>query len=239
VGDLESVKALTFDVFGTVVDWRSSIIQEGRRLNQRKGLGIDWAQFADRWRAGYEPAMRRVREGDLPWTKIDDLHRLILNDLVGEFGLRGLTEEELDDLNRVWHRLIPWPDAVDGLNRLRRRYIIATLSNGNVGLLVNMARNAGLPWDCVLSAEMSGHYKPDREVYLTAADLLGLEPGQIMMVAAHPGDLRAAAGVGFRTALVPRPLEWGPGRDPSDEPDPAAFDLLADDFLDLAGRLGT
>jgi len=239
VGELESVKALTFDVFGTVVDWRSSIIQEGRQLNERKGLGIDWAQLADRWRAGYSPAMRRVREGDLPWTKIDDLHRLILNDLVGEFDLKGLTEKELDDLNRVWHRLIPWPDAVEGLNRLRRRYTIATLSNGDVGLLTNMARNAGLPWDRVLSAEHARHYKPDREAYLTAAEQLGLEPSQVMMVAAHPDDLRAAAGVGFRTALVPRPLERGPGRGPSEEPDPAAFDLLADDFLDLAGKLGT
>lgn len=235
---LEPVKALTFDVFGTVVDWRSSIIREGELLGQRKGLKVDWPRFADQWVAGYGPAMQRVRKGDLPWTKIDDLFRLILGDLIKEFRLTGLTPEEVDGLNRVWHRLRPWPDAIAGLSRLRRRYIICTLSNANVAMLVNMAKNAGLPWDCVLSAELSKHYKPDKEVYLTAADLLGLEPSQVMMVAAHPDDLRAAAKVGFRTAVVLRPLERGPGRGLHHEPNTAAFDLLADDFLDLARRLG-
>ena len=231
------VKALTFDVFGTVVDWRSSIIREGELLSQRRGLRVDWEQFADAWRAGYGPAMNRVRTGELPWTKIDDLHRLILNDLVKQFEIRGLSPVEVDDLNRVWHRLLPWPDTVAGLNRLRSRYILVTLSNGNISLLVNMAKNAGLPWDCVLSSELSGHYKPDKEVYETAARLLSLPPEQVMMVAAHKGDLRAAGRVGFKTAWVPRPLERGPGGDVDTTPD-SSFDVTAMDFLDLAEKLG-
>lgn len=233
----ESVKALTFDVFGTVVDWRTSIIREGELLAQSKILDIDWPQFADDWRAGYGPAMQRVREGDLPWMKIDQLHRLILDDLLTKYEIE-LSEEETDHFNRAWHRLIPWPDAVAGLHRLKAKFVLATLSNGNVSLLVNMAKNAGLPWDAVLSAELAKHYKPDREAYLTAADLLGLEPPQVMMVAAHPGDLRAASAVGFRTALVPRPLERGPERGLYYELSEQSFDVIADDFLDLARKLG-
>ena len=232
-----SVKALTFDVFGTVVDWRSSIIREGQLLSARKGFEIDWGEFADNWRAGYGPAMNRVRNGELPWTKIDDLHRMILDELVIEHGLDGLSEGELDDFNRAWHRLSPWPDTVAGLNRLKTKYVIATLSNGNVALLTNMAKNAGLPWDAVLSAELAKHYKPDPEAYLTAADLLGLSPEQVMMVAAHPGDLRAAARTGLRTAYVVRPLERGPGRIVSNNTT-GEFDYTANDFLDLARQLG-
>ena len=232
-----SVKALTFDVFGTVVDWRSSIIREGQLLSARKGFEIDWGEFADNWRAGYGPAMNRVRNGELPWTKIDDLHRMILDELVIEHGLDGLSEGELDDFNRAWHRLSPWPDTVAGLNRLKTKYVIATLSNGNVALLTNMAKNAGLPWDAVLSAELAKHYKPDPEAYLTAADLLGLSPEQVMMVAAHPGDLRAAARTGLRTAYVVRPLEQGPGRIVSNNTT-GEFDYTANDFLDLARQLG-
>ena len=231
------VKALTFDVFGTVVDWRSSIIREGQLLAQSKGLDVDWARFADRWRAGYRPAMDRVRKGELPWTKIDALHRLILDELLREFGTSGLSPEEIDEFNRAWHRLTPWPDSVAGLNRLRSRYILVTLSNGNVSLLVNMAKNAGLPWDCVLSAELSGHYKPDREVYETAAQLLDLPPENIMMVAAHKSDLRAAQSVGFRAGFVPRPLERGPDGEVDTRPE-TAFDVNAVDFLDLAEKLG-
>ena len=232
-----SVKALTFDVFGTVVDWRSSIIREGQLLSARKGFEIDWGEFADNWRAGYGPAMNRVRNGELPWTKIDDLDRMILDELVIEHGLVGLSEGELDDFNRAWHRLSPWPDTVAGLNRLKTKYVIATLSNGNVALLTNMAKNAGLPWDAVLSAELAKHYKPDPEAYLTAADLLGLSPEQVMMVAAHPGDLRAAARTGLRTAYVVRPLEQGPGRIVSNNTT-GEFDYTANDFLDLARQLG-
>lgn len=234
----QNVKALTFDVFGTVVDWRTSIIREGELLNVEKGFDVDWASFADRWRSGYGPAMRQVRSGELPWTKIDVLHRMILDDLLPEFGITGLSEKEIDHLNRVWHRLIPWPDTVSGLNRLRSRYILSTLSNGNVSLLVNMAKNAGLPWDVVLSSELAGYYKTDLRVYQKAAELLSLAPEQIMMVAAHRGDLRAAASIGFRTAFVLRPLEYGPGRtitlEPSDN-----FDFVAKDFMDLATQLGT
>jgi len=203
------IKALVFDVFGTAVDWRGSIIREGAQWGKAKGIEIDWAKFADRWRAGYGPSMDKVRKGALPWMKLDALHRLILDQLLEDFQITGLTEAEKDRWNRVWHRLSPWPDAVAGLGKLRNKYIIATLSNGNVSLLVEMAKNAGLPWDTVLSAELFHHYKPDREVYLGAADLLGCQPAEVVMVAAHPDDLRAAANCGLRTAFVPRPLEHG------------------------------
>ncbi|HEV8341451.1 MAG TPA: haloacid dehalogenase type II [Candidatus Binatia bacterium] len=233
---LEVVKALTFDVFGTVVDWHSSIIREGELLTKRRGLRVDWAKFADAWRAGYHPTMDRVRKGELPWTNIDRLHRLILDDVLREFQVHGLSEDEIEHLNRVWHRLMPWPDSVAGLNRLRSRYIVATLSNGNISLLVDMAKHAGLLWDCVLSAELLGHYKPDREVYEGAARLLGLAPAQVMMVAAHKRDLQAAKQVGLKTAWVIRPLEHGPNQVIDTAPDPS-FDVTATDFLDLAAKL--
>lgn len=230
------VKALTFDVFGTVVDWYGSIIAEGEQFGKAHGIDIDWAQFTLKWRAGYGPAMNKVRHGELPWQNIDALHRLILNGLLDEFNITGLNETDKDHLNRVWHRLKPWPDAVSGLKRLRNQYIIATLSNGNVALLTNMAKFGGLPWDCILSAELTGHYKPDPEVYETAASLLGLSPSEVMMVAAHPGDLRASQAVGFHTALVPRPLEHGPGRVQEVNAHPS--DLVANDFNELADLLG-
>jgi 2-haloacid dehalogenase len=236
MSDLEQVVALTFDVFGTVVDWRSTIIREGQALGARKGLEVDWEAFADAWRAGYGPSMNRVRQGDLPWTNIDGLHRLILDELLLRFGIEGLSEAEKDDLNRVWHRLDPWPKAIAGLERLRARYILASLSNGNVALLVNMAKRAGLPWDCVLSSELARHYKPDPEVYRLAARLLGLEPSQVMMVAAHNGDLLAARAVGYRTAFVLRATEYGPGQTTNLEADPRV-DVVAADFVDLADQL--
>lgn len=231
-----AVRALTFDVFGTVVDWRSTIVRECEALGKAKGLSVDWAAFADGWRDGYGPAMNRVRRGELPWKTIDELHRMILDGLLDRFRVRGLDESDKDRLNRVWHRLDPWPDAVQGLARLRKKYIVASLSNGNVALLVNMAKHAGLPWDAVLSAELAQRYKPDRAVYLKAAALLGLPPGEVMMVAAHKGDLRAAAGAGLRTAFVPRPKER-PNRT-IDLSFDEAFDVNASDFLDLAGQLG-
>ena len=230
------IKALTFDVFGTVVDWYSSIVAEGEKFGDTHGIDIDWTQFALKWRAGYGPAMNKVRHGELPWQNIDALHRLILDDLLDEFNIMDLSEANKDYLNRVWHRLKPWPDAVNGLKRLRERYIVATLSNGNVALLTNMAKFGGLPWDCILSAELTGHYKPDPEVYETAAALLGLSPSEVMMVAAHPGDLRASQAVGFHTALVPRPLEYGPGR--AQEVTAHPSDLVANDFNELADLLG-
>ena len=231
------IVALTFDVFGTVVDWRTSVIREGEMLSQEKGFDVDWGEFADRWRGGYGPSMNRVRTGELPWTKIDVLHRMVLDELIVEYGLTGLSEEETDHFNRVWHRLLPWPDTVRGLHRLRSQYLITTLSNGNVSLLTNMAKNAGMPWDCILSSELAGHYKPDPEVYLMAAELLSLPPNRVMMVAAHKGDLRAAQRVGLKAAFVARPFERGPERtvDTSPEPD---FDYWASDFEDLAEQLG-
>jgi len=230
------VKALVFDVFGTVVDWRGSIIREGRLLGRRKKIRADWAAFADAWRAGYRPAMARVRSGELPWTRIDDLHRIILDGLLTRFGLSGLSEDEIEHLNRAWHRLEPWPDARTGLVKLKRRHVIATLSNGNVALLVNMAKHAGLPWDCVLSAEVVRHYKPDPETYLGAADLLGVRPHELMMVAAHKDDLHAARACGLKTAYVTRPREHGPGAKADLARDPA-LDFHARDFLDLARQL--
>jgi 2-haloacid dehalogenase len=235
--DFSSVEALTFDVFGTVVDWRSTITEEGRALGRAKGLNVDWEKFADSWRGGYGPSMNRVRKGELPWTKIDDLHRMILDRLLVEFRMEGLTETEKEHLNRVWHRLKPWPDAVEGLARLKRRYVIATLSNGNVSLLTHMAKHAGLPWDCILSAELARHYKPDPEVYRMAAELLSLPPAKVMMVAAHTGDLAAARAVGFRTAYVSRPLEAGPRAKAGVAADELS-DVNARDFIDLARQLG-
>jgi 2-haloacid dehalogenase len=227
--------ALIFDVFGTVVDWRSAVIREGEELGVQKGLDIDWAAFADAWRRRYAPSMDRVRRGEIPWTNLDNLHRASLEELLDEFGIEGLTEAERDHFNRVWHRLDPWPDAVEGLTRLKQRHVIAPLSNGNVALLTSMAKRAKLPWDLVLSAELVRHYKPDPETYLMAPRLLALEPGQVMMGAAHVYDLRAARQNGLRTAYVPRPLEFGPGKN-ADPPDPS-FDLVARDFIELAEKL--
>jgi len=237
VRDISAVRALTFDVFGTVVDWRSSIIRECSVLGKSKGVEADWEKFADSWRGGYAPAMNMVRTGELPWMSIDSLHRMVLERLLDEYGIEGLSESEKDYLNRAWHRLKPWPDSIEGIERIRKRFIAATLSNGNISLLVDMAKHSGITWDCVLSSELSGHYKPDREVYLTAAGLLGLEPGSVMMVAAHTDDLLAAQALGFKTAFVSRPLEFGPsGR--AEETDEMPFDILARDFLDLADKLG-
>jgi 2-haloacid dehalogenase len=234
-----SVNALVFDVFGTVVDWRGSITREGELLGKRKGIDLDWVAFADAWRGGYQPAMQRVRSGQIPWVNIDGLHRLILNDLLRQFDIKGLSEEEIDHFNRAWHRLWPWPDSVGGLHRLSSGYIVSTLSNGNVSLLTNMKKYAGLPWDCILSAELFGHYKPDPEVYQGAAKVLGPAPAQVMMVAAHVDDLKAAKKVGLRTALVTRPLEFGPKRKADTAQDGAGVaDVIATDFMDLAAQLG-
>lgn len=208
---LPDIRALTFDIFGTVVDWRGSLIREGQALQARLGCVADWAALADAWRAGYQPAMARVARGELPWTNIDGLHRQILDELLPRFGLADLPEAERVALNLAWHRLVPWPDSLAGLHALRQRHTLATLSNGNVALLVNMAKRAGLPWDCVLSAELIGRYKPDLQVYRRAAELLGHTPEQVMMVAAHPSDLAAAQRAGLRTAYIPRPDEHGPG----------------------------
>jgi 2-haloacid dehalogenase len=233
----EEIRALTFDVFGTVVDWRSSLIREGEAFGRAHRLDVDWVRFADAWRGLYQPTLERVRSGSLPWTKLDDLHRMALDRLLAEFGVRGLAEADIDHLNRAWHRLDPWPDSVAGLTRLKRRFILATLSNGNVALIVNMARHAGLPWDAVLGAEVARHYKPQSQAYLTTAALLGLEPPQCLMVAAHNNDLAAAEKVGFHTAFVTRPTEYGPAQK-TDLTASQAWDVVADSFTDLAARLG-
>jgi 2-haloacid dehalogenase len=231
------VKALTFDVFGTVVDYRSTIIAEGEQLNRDKGLNIDWAAFADAWRSRYRPSIERVMRGELPWTNLDALHRQSLEELLEAFKVTDLTEEEKVQINKVWHRLQPWPDAIAGLTRLRQHFILATLSNGNVALLVDMAKYSGLPWDCILSSELSRAYKPDPRTYLMAVDLLGLRPEQVMMVAAHHSDLHAAQAQGLKTAFVRRPLEFGPGDKPDLDFNPV-FDINATDFIDLASQLG-
>jgi 2-haloacid dehalogenase len=234
---LTRIQALTFDVFGTVVDWRSSLIREVDTLLRPRGIDVDAARFADAWRGLYQPSMERVRAGQRPWTRLDDLHRESLDKLLADFGVAGLSPAEVDHLNRAWHRLDPWPDAVPGLLRLRRRFVLATLSNGNVALLVNMARRAGLPWDAILGAEVARRYKPQPEAYLVTADLLGLRPEQCLMVAAHNADLAAAGALGYRTGFVPRPTEHGPGqtRDVRAERD---WDVVAADFVDLARCLG-
>jgi 2-haloacid dehalogenase len=234
---LDSVKALTFDVFGTVVDWRSSLIREGEALGRAKRLDVDWARFADAWRGLYQPMLSRVRKGELPWTKLDDLHRMSLDQLLVQFAIEGLGEAEIDHLNRAWHRLDPWPDAVAGLSRLRRRFILATCSNGNVALIVNMARRAGLPWDAVLGAEVARHYKPQPEAYRITAEMLGLRTDECMMVAAHNGDLGAASACGLRTAFVTRPTEYGSGQKTDLAPE-RDWDVVAADFLELADKLG-
>ena len=234
--DVTRIRALVFDVFGTVVDWRGTILREGAAWSAASGVAVDWPAFADAWRAGYQPAMARARRGEIAWTNIDSLHRVILDEIRPRFGLGELAEAEADELNRVWHRLAPWPDALAGLRRMKSKFVISTLSNGNIALLVNMAKRARLPWDCVLSAEVFQHYKPDPEVYQGAARLLGFARDEVMMVAAHPGDLVAAQACGLRTAYVPRPLEWGEGgwREPVGD---AVFDIVAADFNDLAAQL--
>jgi 2-haloacid dehalogenase len=230
------VKALAFDVFGTVVDYRTTIVAEGGRLGEAKGIEIGWAAFADAWRGRYRPSMDRVMRGELPWTNLDALHRAALDELIEEFDVRGLSEDEKEHLNGVWHRLQPWGDSIPGLARLKTRFVLATLSNGNVRLLVDMAKNAGLPWDLVFSAELARAYKPDPSVYRMLQDLLMLRPNEIMMVAAHQSDLRAAQHVGFRTAFVMRPLEYGPRAVPDLTADPS-FDVVATDLVDLARQL--
>jgi 2-haloacid dehalogenase len=235
--DLAALKILVFDVFGTVVDWRGSVLRELEALGRAKALQADWGRFVDDWRDGYAPAMQRVRSGELPWTPVDDLHRMILDGLLAKHDVPGLSEAEKRHLNHAWHRLEPWPDSVSGLRRLKRRFVIGTLSNGNVSLLVDLAKHADLPWDVVLSAELVRHYKPDPETYLMVPSLFAVAPRQVMLVAAHPRDLAGAARHGLRTAFVSRPLEFGPtGK--AHAVDPVDVDYAVGDFNELADRLG-
>ncbi len=234
--DLSSVRALTFDVFGTVVDWRSSVSDEVASFLTRHSVEADAGLFTDRWRReGYAGGMRLVRDGELPFQTADQLHRRMLDLLLSELGVEA-DEEAVRELNRAWHRLRPWADSPAGLQRLRSRFVVSTLSNGNVELLVNMAKFGGLAWDCVLSAELTGAFKPEPQCYQRAAELLGCRTDEVLMVAAHQGDLLAAAATGMRTAFVPRPEESGPNF-PADLTPDSSFDIVADDFHDLAAQL--
>lgn len=228
-----AVKVLAFDVFGTVVDWHTCIAREVQALRP----DVDGDAFALAWRAGYQPAMRRVMSGELGWTLIDDLHRLILDEIWVQFGLTDLTEAQKQHLNKAWHRLDAWPDVVAGLSRLKSRFTICTLSNGNIGLLTNMAKRAALPWDCILSAEVFRAYKPDPAAYLGVARVFDLAPAEVMLVAAHQDDLAAARACGLQTAYIERPTEFGPNHPKDVSPDPANT-LHATDFLALAEQLG-
>jgi 2-haloacid dehalogenase len=233
----DDVKALLFDVFGTVVDWRTSLTEDLARFGAEKGLKADWATFADDWRGLYQPAMDEVRSGRRPWTILDVLHRESLDKLIVKYGFAGLSEADKDHVNRVWHRLKPWPDTVAGLTRLKSRYIIGTLSNGNVGLLTRMAKFGGLPWDVILGAETARAYKPQPQAYLASAELLNLAPGQVMLVAAHNGDLAAAASTGLCTAFVGRPTEYGPHQKRDFKAD-RDWDVVTDSFTALAKAMG-
>jgi 2-haloacid dehalogenase len=230
---LSAVKVLAFDVFGTVVDWHSGIVREVDAM----GLGIDGNAFALAWRDGYQPAMARVMSGELGWTRVDELHRMILDQVLAEFGIATLTEEQKRHLNKAWHRLDAWPDTIEGMMRLKARYMVCSLSNGNIGLLADMAKHAGLPWDCILSAEVFRAYKPDPATYLGVAATFDVEPHEVLMVATHRDDLAAARACGLQAAYIERPLEFGGGRRKDDSPQ-AGNALHATSIIDLAGQLG-
>jgi len=236
--ELGNVKACVFDIFGTVVDWRGSVIDEATRWGKVKGLSINWVEFTDRWRLGYRPTMDKVRKGELPWTNLDDLHQLILEDLLKQYEIEGLSEEEKLDWGHVWRRLKPWPDSVEGLTRLKRKYIISPMSNGNVALMTSLAKSSGLPWDVILGSDLVQHYKPDREMYLSAPFYLDLKPEEVLMCAAHVSDLLSARSCGLRTAFIHRPDEYGGG--PVGVPDkakPGDFDVISANIIDLAEQM--
>jgi 2-haloacid dehalogenase len=233
------IKACLFDVFGTVVDWRTSVSRDLADFARQKGIsGIDWLELAVEWRRLYQPSMEEVRSGRRAWTILDVLHRESLLELIGRYRIEGLSEADIDHMSRAWHRLDPWPDVPEGLARLKRRRIIATCSNGNIALMVNMAKRAGLPWDCILGAETARAYKPMPEAYLASCRHLGLPPAAVMMVAAHNSDLKAAKAQGLATAFVPRPSEHGPGQTSDLTADSSCVDVTAGDFIELAERLG-
>ena len=238
MSDISAVKALVFDVFGTCVDWRTSLINDFTKWSEKRGIKADWTALVDGWRAVYIASMDDVRKHpERGYVILDDLHRRSLEKLVAQFSIQGLTEADLQYLTMGWHRLHAWPDTVSGLTRLKTKYIIAPLSNGNVALLTNMAKFAGLPWDVILSAELFEHYKPDPETYLGAAKLLCLQPGEVMMVAAHNFDLLAAHSLGLKTAFVARPTEYGPHQKYDFEAK-GDWDIVAKDFGGIADRMG-
>ncbi len=231
-----TMQALVFDTFGTVVDWRTSLIEGFARFGNQRGLHVDWVGLVDDWRAEYKPSMDRVRTGKEPWRTLDQLHRASLEQLLAARKIQGLTNGDLDYLVTGWHRLRPWPDAVPGLNRLRSKFIIGPHSNGNVALLVNLARFACLPWDMVFGSDLWEHYKPDPETYVGVCRLLSLKPQDVMMVAAHNYDLRAAKQLGLQTAFIPRPIEYGPNQTTDLRPE-GSWDVIATDIVDLARQL--
>ncbi len=233
-----NIKALIYDVFGTVVDWRNSIARQAAELARTKGVSLDPIAFADAWRGRYQPQMETVRSGKRAWTILDVLHRESLVALLPEFGLQGkLSEAEIDEFNRAWHRLDPWPDVVSGLTRLKQKFIIGTHSNGNIAIMVNLAKYAGLPWDVILGSEVVRNYKPVPQSYTDACRTLALPPDQVMMVAAHNNDLAAAQKQGLSTGFVPRPTEKGPNQK-TDLTADGKWDIVARDFGDLADQLG-
>ena len=233
------MRACLFDVFGTVVDWRTSVSRDLAAFAKERGIaGVDWLEFAVEWRKLYQPSMDEVRSGRRAFTILDVLHRESLEKLIARYGISGLSEADKDHMNRAWHRLEPWPDVVQGLTRLKTKYIIAPCSNGNIALMVNLAKRAGLPWDCILGAETARAYKPMPDAYLNSCRQLALPPEEVCMVAAHNNDLRAAKAQGMRTAFVPRPTEHGPRQTSDLTADAGCVDVPAKDFVDLAGKLG-
>lgn len=236
MSSMDGVRALVFDVFGTVVDWRGGVAREAAPFLARHAPGTDPAAFADAWRKQYQPAMTEVRTGKRPFTRLDVLHRENLGAILPQFGIGSVPDSELDALNLAWHKLDPWPDSVDGLTRMKQRRIIAPLSNGNIILMIDMAKRAGLPWDAILGAEVAQAYKPQPEAYLRTAEILALRPEQVCLVAAHNSDLAAARRTGFKTAFVARPNEHGPGQTTDLVPE-QDWELVADDFVQLAREL--
>ncbi|MCZ6842521.1 MAG: haloacid dehalogenase type II [SAR324 cluster bacterium] len=234
---VSDIKVLTFDVFGTVVDWRGSVIAAASAFGNDKSISVNWEAFTDAWKTCYRPGMDRVNEGKTPWTNVYAIYRAKLEELFPEYGINGVSEGEMDHFNRVWERLDPWPDSVRGLTRLKEKFVLSTLSNSDFGSMVRMAKHAGLPWDCIITAEIAKCYKPDPRVYLTAIALLGCKPEQMMMVAAHNYDLAHAASHGMHTAFIPRPTEYGPGQT-TDLAAEGDWDIVADDMEQLADALG-
>jgi len=235
---IDSIRALVFDVFGTCVDWRGSVIRDLAAVGRAKGITADWSAMADEWRReGYIRGIARIRAGETPYVSSDVLFRRKLDELLPKYKVSGLTEPDVADLSHAWRRLDPWPDTVPGMHRLKTGFTISPLSNGSFATLTSMAKRAGMPWDCIITTELRQTFKPEREAYLLSAALLDLQPDQVMLVAAHENDLKGARAAGLHTALVPRPLEWGPKADPLPPPDPS-FDYVASDFGDLARQLG-
>jgi 2-haloacid dehalogenase len=231
------IKALVFDVWGTVVDWRSSVLDELRALGQKRGLSIDWEAFLTDWHSAYYPGKERVNKGELPWTTVEAIYRQALDRLLVQHRIAGLTDSEVEYLNRAWTRMRPWPDSVAGFTLLKRRYVLSTMSNGSFAWLIEIARFGGLPFDCIISAENARCYKPRPEVYRTALSLLARKPEEVMLVAAHNYDLSAARALGMRTAFIPRPTEYGPRQTKDLKPE-QDWDVVAADMIDLAQKMG-